>query len=317
MKHSFRHLLLPFFIVILFAGSCKPEKMDQPQTEMAVADEDNYTDHDVSNGYEDVANDVEKADNIDDRHRSDAYEAGQQEHQGIADASHRTLDNLLPAPIKDRPEQRLQRKGYNVSYNKGLRIPNWVQWTLTADHTYGRYKRKGQAFHEDEDVPSPRATHYDYMRSGYDRGHMCPSGDNKWDPKAQEESFLLTNICPQNHNLNKYEWNDLEMLCRDWARQYGVVDIVCGPVYYKDADRKYIGRNRLPVPDAFFKVVLCRKGTPKAIGFIYPNDGKKRSMSDCVRTVDEVERITRIDFFPALSDDIENRVEAKANLKAW
>ncbi len=316
MKHSFRHLLLPFFIVILFAGSCKPEKMDQPQTEMAVADEDNYTDHDVSNGYEDVANDVEKADNIDDRHRSDAYEAGQQEHQGIADASHRTLDNLLPAPIKDRPEQRLQRKGYNVSYNKGLRIPNWVQWTLTADHTYGRYKRKGQAFHEDEDVPSPRATHYDYMRSGYDRGHMCPSGDNKWDPKAQEESFLLTNICPQNHNLNTGDWNDLEIQCRQWAKRYGKIYIVCGPVLYNQK-HKTIGRNHVTVPEAFFKVVLRLGKNPACIGFIYRNKGGHRPQGDYVNTLKEVERITKLHFFNGLGADIRAQIENHADINDW
>lgn len=223
----------------------------------------------------------------------------------------------LPAPLTDRPEQILRRKGYTASYNRETKQPNWVAWHLTKSHTYGKNQRTDEKFTEDNDVSAPRATDWDYYNSRYDRGHMCPAGDNKWEAEAMRQSFLFTNICPQNHNLNKYEWNDLEMLCRDWARQYGAVDIVCGPVYYKDADRKYIGRNRLPVPDAFFKVVLCRKGNPKAIGFIYPNDGKKRSMSDCVRTVDEVERITRIDFFPALSDDIENRVEAKANLKAW
>ena len=100
------------------------------------------------------------------------------------------------------------------------------------------------------------------------------------------------------------------------AKDFGDIYIVCGPILFHQK-HKTIGKNKVVVPEAFFKVVLCRKGTPKAIGFIYPNDGKKRSMSDCVRTVDEVERITRIDFFPALSDDIENRVEAKANLKAW
>ena len=223
----------------------------------------------------------------------------------------------LPAPLKDRPEQILRRKGYTASYNRDTKQPNWVAWHLTKAHTYGKNQRTEEKFSEDTDVPTPRAVDWDYYNSRYDRGHMCPAGDNKWDAEAMRQSFLFTNICPQNQNLNKYEWNDLEMLCRDWARKYGAIDIVCGPIYEKNAEQRKIGRNRLPVPDAFFKVVLCRQGNPKAIGFIYPNDGKKRTMSDCVRTVDEVERITGINFFPALNDDVENRVEAKANLKAW
>jgi len=133
------------------------------------------------------------------------------------------------------------------------------------------------------------------------------------------QSFLFTNICPQNHGLNKYEWNDLEILCRQWARKYGAVDIVCGPVYMNGGQNRQstIGHNKVKIPSAFFKVVLCRKGTPKAIGFVYRNEGKKQTMEEAVRSVDEVEALTGFDFFPALDDDIENRIEAKTSLTDW
>ena len=117
--------------------------------------------------------------------------------------------------------------------------------------------------------------------------------------------------------LNKDSWNDLEKQCRSWAKEYGAIDIVCGPVFYGNAHDKTIGRNKVCVPDAFYKVVLCRKGTPKAIGFIYKNRGGYQSMSDCACTVDEVERITNINFFPSLNDDVEDRIEAKARLGDW
>ena len=71
------------------------------------------------------------------------------------------------------------------------------------------------------------------------------------------------------------------------------------------------------MPEAFFKVVLSMKGTPKAIGFIYKNQAGNRPKGDYVNTVDEVERITGIDFFPSLPDDVENKVEAKANIDDW
>ena len=92
---------------------------------------------------------------------------------------------LLPAPLNDRPEQILHRAGYTASYNHELRQPNWVAWHLTADHTNGPFKRKGRAFTEDEEVEEPRANTYDYQRSGYDRGHMCPSPANRWSEHAQ------------------------------------------------------------------------------------------------------------------------------------
>lgn len=224
----------------------------------------------------------------------------------------------IPAPLKDRPEQILHRRGYTTSYNQTTKTPNWVAWHLTAAHTRGRIQREQEVFTEDEDIAKGlRATDNDYYNSRYDRGHMCPAGDNKWDQQAMTQSFLFTNICPQNHGLNKYEWNDLEMLCRDWARKYDAIDIVCGPLFTSSGQQKTIGRNKVWVPDAFFKVVLCRQGTPKAIGFIYRNEGKKQDMKDAVHSVDEIERLTHMDFFPALDDNIETRIEAHANLSDW
>ena len=223
----------------------------------------------------------------------------------------------MPAPLKDRPEQIIKRTGFTVSYNKSTKVPNWVAWHLVKSHCYGSNQRNELIFEEDTDVPYPRATDNDYYNSRYDRGHMCPAGDNKWDKDAIRESFLFTNICPQNHGLNKDSWNDLEKQCRSWAKEYGAIDIVCGPVFYGNTHDKTIGKNKVCVPDAFFKVVLCRKRSPKAIGFIYKNRGGYQSMSDCACTVDEIEKITGIDFFPALEDGIENRVEAHARLVDW
>ena len=222
----------------------------------------------------------------------------------------------LPAPVTHIPEQVLRRTGYVVSYNKDTRLPNWVAWHLAAEHTNGAAKRPSRAFHEDEEVPAPRAEDRDYYNSGYDRGHMCPAADNKWSGDAMLESFLFTNMCPQNHNLNVGDWNEMENQCRRWAQQYGDIYIVCGPVLYK-GKHKTIGKNKVVVPEAFFKVVLCLAGTPKAIGFIYKNVAGDRPKGDYVNTVDEVERITGFDFFHDLPDDVEAAVEASCSLSDW
>jgi endonuclease G len=95
------------------------------------------------------------------------------------------------------------------------------------------------------------------------------------------------------------------------------VDIVCGPVFTADGEQKTIGRNHVWVPQAFFKVVLCRQDKPKAIGFVYRNEGVKQSRAEALRSVDEIEHLTGIDFFPALDDDVEAKVEAQAELSAW
>jgi len=214
----------------------------------------------------------------------------------------------IPAAIKRQPETIIKRKGYTVSYNKEWRIPNWVAWHLTAAHTSGDNKRFNMQFTEDTSVPRPRATDNDYYNSRYDRGHMCPSGDNQWDAKAQEQSFLFTNVCPQNHGLNKGDWNDLEIQCRYWARRYGDIYIVTGPIFYHGVQNT-IGKNKVAVPDAFFKIILVDKRKTDGIGFVMPNKGKHQNMKSYVRSIDEIEELTGIDFFPLLDDNVEQDVE--------
>lgn len=232
---------------------------------------------------------------------------------GAAEADDKLVMQTSP---KGTPEQILERTGYVASYNKVTLLPNWVAWHLTAERTEGSAKRSGVDFAEDTEVPEPRATDWDYYNSGYDRGHMCPAADNKWSKKAMEESFLFTNMCPQNGNLNRGDWNEMEMACRKWAKKYGDLYIVCGPILYK-GKHKTIGKNKVVVPEAFFKVVLRTGDNPQAIGFIYKNTSGNRPKDSYVNTVDEVERITGIDFFPSLPDDVEKNVEATADIANW
>lgn len=232
---------------------------------------------------------------------------------GSAEADDKLVMQTSP---KGTPEQILKRTGYVASYNKTTLLPNWVAWHLTAERTEGSAKRSGVDFAEDTEVPEPRATDWDYYNSGYDRGHMCPAADNKWSKKAMEESFLFTNMCPQNGNLNRGDWNEMEMACRKWAKKYGDLYIVCGPILYK-GKHKTIGKNKVVVPEAFFKVVLRTGDNPQAIGFIYKNTSGNRPKDSYVNTVDEVERITGIDFFPSLPDNVEKNVEATADIANW
>ena len=220
-----------------------------------------------------------------------------------------------PALTENHNEVYLKKGSYSVSYNPETKIPNWVAWHLTANHANGNIKRFG-GYWEDEEVPKPRAIREDYKKCRWSHGHMCPAGDCKWDSIAMRESFLLSNICPQHSSLNSGLWNRIEQDCRRWAKKYGDVYIVYGPILL-NREHETIGENRVVVPEAFFKVILCLQGKPKAIGFIIRNNDGKKKKDQFVNTVDDVERITGMDFFPALPDDIENEVEAFANLEDW
>jgi endonuclease G len=129
----------------------------------------------------------------------------------------------------------------------------------------------------------------------------------------------MTNICPQHPNLNGGDWHELEKACRRWALE-GTIYIVCGPILYKNPSYAPIGKeHKIRVPEAFFKVILAgvEEGRPRAIGFIYKNTAGNRPLDSYVNSIDQVERITGMDFFPALPDDIEQRIEKECNVNEW
>lgn len=238
------------------------------------------------------------------------------QHSKKNDGLQDNVVNLLkPSPLGNTQEIFLRRKNYIVSYNTKTKIPNWVAWHLTAEHTDGPFRRLGN-FHEEMDVSTPRATLDDYRGSDWSRGHMCPAGDNKWDEDAMYESFSLVNVCPQHASLNSGLWNSIEIDCRRWANQFGDIYIVCGPLLMRQ-EHETIGINQIVVPEAFFKVVLCLNGDPKGMGFVVRNTEGNRKRDLYYNSIDQVERITGIDFFPSLPDEIENAVESKLDMELW
>lgn len=224
----------------------------------------------------------------------------------------------LPRCLCSDSEQLLVRQGYIVSYNFQTKNANWVAWHLNSEHADGPYKRDGIPYMVDEEVDGPRSEleDWDVHDLPIDHGHMCPAGDNKWSKKSMEETFLLTNMCPQNSELNRGDWEKLESRCRGWAKHYGEVWIACGPIFYS-GEYETIGENKVGVPDAFFKVVLRMGMKPAALGFIYPNEGTHHPMEHYAMSVDEVEEKTGIDFFYNLPDSIENMVESTIDFKHW
>ena len=104
-------------------------------------------------------------------------------------------DLEIPVSSVPRQEQIIHHKGYTVSYNKDLKIPNWVSYELTRQETKGKEKRSDN-FIADPLVKGTIATNADYARSGYDKGHMAPAADMKWSPEVMKESFYFSNMCP-------------------------------------------------------------------------------------------------------------------------
>lgn len=235
----------------------------------------------------------------------------------IAFAQRVNLSNIeIPDIQDDRSNRIITHKGFTLSYNYDLKIPNWVAYELTSVEVKGEVPRYDR-FKPDPMVPqNATATTDDYKHSGWDRGHMAPAADMKWDEQAMRESFYLSNICPQNHNLNGGVWKDLEEQVRELATQKGRIFVVCGPIV--DKKHETIGANKVAIPQAFFKVLLQEdNGEIHTIGFIYENKSGKKPMSTYAMTVDEVEKATKIDFFPSLPDKIAKKAESEVDFSKW
>lgn len=213
------------------------------------------------------------------------------------------------------PSQLVDYEGFSLSFNKKMHVPNWVVWELTGEEVAGTFPRKDN-FRGDDNVAGS-AEKWDYSYSGYDRGHMAPAGDLKWSKKAIDESFYMTNMCPQAKSLNTGAWKRLEEKCRQWATIDGAIIIVCGPVL-TDPINEYIGDSRVAVPQRFFKVILSPYvDEPRGIGFIMPNSKVPGGMQAAAVSIDEVERVTGLDFFSSLPDEIENKVESQCKFHYW
>ena len=174
-------------------------------------------------------------------------------------------------------------------------------------------------YREDSEIEEKsRALLADYASSGYDRGHMCPGGDCNWNDEGRDETFLLSNMCPQNPNLNRGDWKEIEIACRKWAQKYGRIYIVCGPIFFKSQEHERIGPNKIPVPEAFFKVVLCPDSlSPKGIGFICRNTEGNKKKDKYVNSIRQIERVTGITFFPNLAEEIAVLVKDHADISEW
>ena len=216
----------------------------------------------------------------------------------------------IPVMSAKKQGQVIHRTGYTLAYDAKTRTPQWVAWELTKKETQGTVERSND-FQPDPDVKGAKVVTKDYSHSGYDRGHMAPAADMKWSKKAMMESFYMSNICPQDHNLNTSDWSELENKSRQWARRYGKVYIVCGPIY-NGKRNEYIGDHRVKVPDAFFKVVLINEKKKQcAMGFYFENEAGERKLQEYLVPVDHIEQLTGMDFFSALPDNLEDRLEAE------
>ncbi|MEH3144956.1 MAG: DNA/RNA non-specific endonuclease [Methylobacterium frigidaeris] len=163
------------------------------------------------------------------------------------------------APVLDNPRLAagttpLCYRAFALLYSGLSRTPLYAAERLTAGSVRAaRSVDRVDAFHEERRLPeAARSDLADYAGSGWDRGHMAPSGDMP-DPEAQEESFSLANIVPQNPDFNRTLWAGIEAAVRNLAVERGDLHVVTGPLFEGGSVQAL--RGRVLVPTRLFKAV--------------------------------------------------------------
>lgn len=210
----------------------------------------------------------------------------------------------------------IKHQYYTLSFIDKYKQPEWVAYKLTPEMIVSESERSNK-FKPDPLVDAGTAVDADYRHSNYDKGHLCPAADMSWLQEAMDETFYFSNISPQLPGFNRGIWKKLEEQVRDWARKEKKLYIVAGGVL--NDSLKTIGQeNEVSVPVWFYKVVLdYEKPEQKGIGFIFTNESSSSPLSDYAVTIDSVESFTKLDFFPAIPDKLERKIESKLDKAAW
>ena len=224
-------------------------------------------------------------------------------------------DSLMTVAVPQGMSDTLVRyDAFDVHFNSERGIANCALYELVNNELYGTAERMGE-FMADPGVkgcPVPE----DYAGSGFDRGHLVPAGDLKWNDTAMRQSFLLTNVGPMHKALNEGGWAKLEEKVREWTARDSALLVFTGPVV-SESDTTLAG-GRVRVPSAYYKVILAPCVRPmRVIAFIYPNGHSGGRLQQYAVSVDEVERLTGLDFFPTLPPEEQQRLESPVNLDAW
>jgi DNA/RNA endonuclease G (NUC1) len=166
---------------------------------------------------------------------------------------------------------------------------------------------------------------------------MCPKNiANRLGADADYNTHTVLNACPQYQWFNNRIWKDLERLTENFADEYETVWVICGPIFHDKEPQLWLGEKDkneklVAVPDAFYKIIIREdedEDLPVVLAFSYPHaikqsDNRKDDDTDeyphdeFLVGVDEIERLTGLDFFTTLSEDDQETIEEDAATEIW
>lgn len=227
-------------------------------------------------------------------------------------------------------EELIEHTAFFLVYDEAHEQARWVAHIISPEVLKGNVSRTND-FRPDPKISTGSAVEADYFLKylqpdstyeydgfGYDRGHLAPSADFRWSQQALSESYFYSNMSPQRPELNRGKWAELEGMLRQYLQRspHTQLYVVTGPVLHDSLPRIERSLNGLSIPQQYFKVVLDLN-QQRAIGFILPNEACELPIESYAVTVDSVEALTGIDFFPALPDEQESQLESQTDSRLW
>lgn len=219
---------------------------------------------------------------------------------------------------------------FSVEWDCDKRSQRWTCYQMHRGYS-GKYGRVSDFYFDTTNLNSNEYWgEYKYF-SGYDRGHICPSGDRTASKEMNEQTFVMTNMQPQYHKFNSYDdngnnglWLRMENQLRKWADKLSATDtiFVCkgGTI---DSETNIITRigGKLIVPKYFYMAIL-RKSSFGYAGMAFWSEQKNawrtnETLGSHAISIAELEKRTGIDFFCNLPDDVEAQVEKTFNPAVW
>jgi endonuclease G len=224
-------------------------------------------------------------------------------------------EKVIVKPTNQEKYEIVKHKYYTLAYSEKNEQPAWVCYSLTKKNVGGKEPRSNN-FVPDPMVSTKTADDIDYVKSGYDKGHMVPAADMSWSPEAMKETFYYSNVSPQFPSFNRGEWKKLEEKVRGWAAEFDSVKVYTGPIF-KDNIKK-IGPDSVTVPGHYFKVIaIYHNATYSGIGFIFPNKKVVDPLYNYAVSIDSVENYSNLDFYNYLPESTQKKMESGFDLSIW
>ena len=218
------------------------------------------------------------------------------------------------------PLRTLYNQAYTVGYCDELCDPAWVCYRVFDLQKHVTPPKRPEGFFVDPRTAA-RVEPGDYTSSGYDRGHMAPNYaiGTHFGVQAQEETFFMSNVCPQRHRLNAGLWKDLETKIADnYTGRYGQVWVIDGPVFGPE-DRLLRLKNKVPVPVAFYMIIIQHhEDGVRAEAFVIDQEAPAHgSLDSYITSIGDIEHKTGLNFFPKLEKRAQTQLEEQMSSSTW